>query len=144
MASEHPANGPAQPPAALRVLVVDDNRDAADSLAEMFRLYHHDVRVCYHGAAALDACTAFRPQVVFLDLGMARLDGYQVAKRLRTAEELAGLVLVALTGFADPEHRERARDHFDHYLLKPAEPAELLTLLASVAARPAGRSGPHG
>jgi CheY-like chemotaxis protein len=120
-----------------RVLVVDDNRDAADSLAVLLRLHGHEVRVAYEGPAALAASAEFGPDLVLLDLGMPGMDGYEVARRLRQSPAFAGRVLAALTGWGQEADRMRTREAgFDHHLVKPADPGELAALLASV---PAGR-----
>jgi PAS domain S-box-containing protein len=109
-----------------RVLVVDDNRDAGDSLALLLRLDGHEVQVVYDGPSALAACAGCRPDIVFLDLGMPGLDGYEVCRRLREAPELAGLRIVALTGWGqDADRRRSAEVGFDHHLVKPADPDEL-------------------
>jgi CheY-like chemotaxis protein len=113
----------------LRVLVVDDYRDAAETFGQVLELLGHDIRVCYGGQQALAEAMGLRPHVVFLDLGMPGLDGFAVARQLRAQPDLASVVLVALTGFADGSHRARAREHFDHYLVKPCDPAEVLKIL---------------
>jgi CheY-like chemotaxis protein len=140
MASEHPPTrvhppdiGQASPPPKLRVLVVDDYTDAADSLCALLKCFGHEARPCYEGAAAIAESQTFHPHVVLLDLGMALLDGYQVAKRLRSAPDGARLVIMALTGFGDTDHRQRAREHFDYFLLKPVAPDDLEKILAVVA-----------
>jgi signal transduction histidine kinase/ActR/RegA family two-component response regulator len=131
-----PAAAPAQEgtgtkaPADLpRVLVVDDSKEAAQSVALLLRRWGHDVRVAYDGQAALDEVQARRPDVVLLDIGMPGLDGYEVARRLRQTEA-DKLVLVALTGYGQEEERERARQAgFDYHVLKPVEPGDLKDLL---------------
>jgi CheY-like chemotaxis protein len=122
------ASAPAPPPAPLslrRILVVDDNQDAAESLAEMLRLRGHHVRTAHDGVAAVEAAAAFLPDIVLLDLGMPRLNGYEAAPRIR--ERLGrGARLVALTGWGQPDDRRRAREAgFDHHLVKPVDAAEL-------------------
>jgi CheY-like chemotaxis protein len=125
--------GGSRPASALiqhRVLVVDDNVDAADSLAMLVRLAGQEVRVAYDGPTALLIAEAFRPQVVFLDIGMPGMDGYAVARRLREDPELMPAVLVAMTGWGQEEDRRRSlQAGFDHHLVKPAEPAELEQML---------------
>ncbi len=123
-----------------RLLVVDDNRDAADSLATLLRLQGHDVRVVHDGVAALEAAKRFRPALIFLDLGMPRMDGYEVARRIRTTPGLEGTVLAALTGWGQQEDRRRtAEAGFDHHLVKPPEPKALERLLSDLAAKNAER-----
>jgi signal transduction histidine kinase/ActR/RegA family two-component response regulator len=115
-----------------RLLVVDDNRDAADSLALLLGLDGHDVRVAYTGRQALEIARAFLPHAAILDLGLPDLSGYDVARQMRREPALAGVRLVALSGWGQDEHQQRAREAgFDHHLIKPADPDELLALLAA-------------
>jgi signal transduction histidine kinase/DNA-binding response OmpR family regulator len=127
--------------AGLRVLLVDDNVDGADSLAALVRLAGHDTRVAHDGPGALAAAADFRPHVVVLDIGLPGLTGYEVARRLRDDPHLAGVSLVAVTGYGRDEDREQARQAgFDHHLVKPVVFAELLGLLTPPkAAAPLGR-----
>jgi len=114
-----------------RILVVDDNVDAADGFAMFLRLKGHEVQVAHDGATALQLTPSVRPEIVFLDIGMPGMDGNEVARRLRRQPELNGLVLVALTGWGSPEDRRRtAEAGFDHHLVKPVEPKALDGLLA--------------
>jgi CheY-like chemotaxis protein len=114
-----------------RVLVVDDNVDAAESLALLLRMEGHDVRVAHDGPAALVAVEADPPDLVFLDIGMPVMNGYDVARRLRQRPGLEHLVLVAVTGWGQEEDRRRSQEAgFDHHLVKPAEPEALRQLLA--------------
>jgi PAS domain S-box-containing protein len=113
-----------------RVLVVDDNRDAADSLAVLLRIDGHDVQVAYDGPAALAAAPAFRPDAVLLDLGMPGMDGYEVCRRLRRMPELAEARVVAVTGWGqDADRRRSAEAGFDQHLVKPADPDVVRRLL---------------
>ena len=118
-----------------RVLVVDDNRDAADSLALLLRLDGHDVRVEYGGAAALAALAepaAWRPAALLLDVGMPGIDGLEVARRIRAAEAPQPM-LIALTGWGQDSDREGTlAAGFDHHLVKPVDLAALQALLASL------------
>jgi PAS domain S-box-containing protein len=117
----------------LRVLVVDDNRDAADSLEMLLRLGGTECHVAYDGPAALAALAAHQPDVVLLDLGMPGMDGFEVARRVRQDAESARVRLVALTGWGQEEDRRRARAAgFDHHLIKPVDIGDLQTLLASL------------
>ncbi len=121
-----------------RVLVVDDNCDAADSLGLLLKLAGQDVRVAYDGASALALARDFRPALAFLDVGMPGMDGHELARRLRQEPALAGAVLVALTGWGQEEDRRRTREAgFDHHLVKPASPNALQRLLAEL--RPPAR-----
>jgi CheY-like chemotaxis protein len=139
-----PAGQPAQPAPqvaatssngrSLRVLVVDDNADAADSLAIMLRMYGHEVYVAYDGAAALEAAQARQPEVMLLDIGLPILNGYEVAERLQRQAGAARPVMVALTGYGQEENRRQASmAGFEHYLVKPVDPSDLMQLLSSVA-----------
>jgi two-component system CheB/CheR fusion protein len=126
-----------------RILVVDDNRDAADMLATVLGAHGHVVRVAYDGPQALELATLFRPEVGLLDIGMDGMNGYDLAIRLRREPLLAGLFLVAITGMGQEEDRQRAlASGFDAHLTKPADPEALQVLLASrVSSRLSRRSG---
>jgi CheY-like chemotaxis protein len=111
-------------------LVVDDNVDGAESLATLLKLLGHEVHVAHDGPAALLATADVRPEVVFLDIGLPGMDGYEVARRLRRPGRSEAL-LVALTGYGQEEDRRRSREAgFDHHLVKPVDPAVLEDLLA--------------
>ena len=126
-----PQAEPLPPPSGKRLLVVDDNQDAADSLAMLLRLQGHEVRVAYSGLAALEMTKTYTPDVVFLDIGMPGMDGYEVARRMRQQPGLEKTVLAALTGWGQQEDRRRtAEAGFDHHLVKPPEPQILDSLLA--------------
>jgi len=113
-----------------RVLIVDDNRDAADSLAMLLALDGHDVQVAYAGGEALDAVRDFQPSVVVLDLGLPDLNGFEVARRLRRDADRDRLRLIALTGWGQAEDRRRTLEAgFDHHLTKPVDPEQLHRLL---------------
>jgi PAS domain S-box-containing protein len=123
---------------ALRVLVVDDNRDSADLQATLLRYDGHQVETAYDGSEALEAALRFRPNVILLDIGLPEIDGYEVAYRIRQHAVLKDVVLVAMTGYGQPEDRRRSQAvGFDHHLVKPAEFSELRAILASVAGRQA-------
>jgi len=117
-----------------RVLVVDDNRDAADITHALVEAWGHAVRVAYDGRSALEIAAEFRPDVVLLDIGLPGMDGYEVAARLRTEAGCATTVLVAFTGYGQEEDRRRVRNAgFDEHLVKPVDPATLEALLQSKA-----------
>jgi PAS domain S-box-containing protein len=117
---------------AQRVLVVDDNYDAAQTLGMLLSHLGADVRVAHDGAAALEAFAPFDPAVVLLDIGMPHMDGYEVARRLRRDFPASNARLVALTGWGQSEDRRKAAEAgFDHHLVKPAELAQLQALLSS-------------
>lgn len=116
-----------------RLLVVDDNQDAAISLAMLLRLQGHEVRVAHSGQAALEMTKTYVPDVVFLDIGMPLMDGYEVARRMREQPGLEKVVLAALTGWGQEEHRRRtAEAGFDHHLVKPPDPTALERVLAGL------------
>jgi PAS domain S-box-containing protein len=120
-----------RPSSPRRVLIVDDNADAAESLAMVLRLGGHDVRTAYEGPAALEVAAAFRPEVVFLDIGLPRMDGYEVGRRLRRQPGLEGTRLVAMTGYGQDEDRRKAREvGFDLFLTKPVDPLTLWEVVA--------------
>ncbi len=114
-----------------RILIVDDNAVAADGLGRLLALvYGQDVRVVYDGPSALDMAGSFQPEVVLLDLGMAVMDGYEVAKLLRERPECAGTLIVAVTGWGQEEDRRRSREvGFDLHLVKPVNSDALRGLL---------------
>ena len=119
--------------AGLRILVVDDNRDAAESLATLLRLCGHNVRVAYDGARAIELVEEDQPKLVFLDLGMPGIDGYETARRIRALATLGQPTLVALTGWGQEQDRRRsAAAGFDYHLVKPAAPAAVADLLEKV------------
>lgn len=125
-----PGDSPAARRAGLRILVVDDNRDAADTLAILLELLGHRAAVAYDGAAALRAAADEHPDCVILDITMPGMSGYDVARRLREEPGLGPVKLVALSALDDAAHSERAvAAGFDHRLTKPAAPAELEGLL---------------
>jgi signal transduction histidine kinase len=127
-----PAAGAGRPPTGRRVLVVDDNAEAADTLGTLLGILGAEVRVVYDGHAALAAFRAFRPEVVILDLSMPSMDGYDVARSLRGEPESGNSMLVALTGWSQPEVRARVLEAgFDRYLVKPIKAANLRDLLAA-------------
>jgi CheY-like chemotaxis protein len=115
---------------ACRVLVVDDNRDAAQSVASFLELGGHEVRTAADGAEALVASELFAPQVFVLDIGLPVLDGYEVAQRLRQSPIGRDALLVALTGYGQREDRLNAEAAgFDHHFVKPADPTALLSCI---------------
>jgi CheY-like chemotaxis protein len=113
-----------------RVLVADDNRDSADSLAELLVLLGNETRVARDGEQALDVAAQFRPDVALLDIGMPKLNGLDVARRLRAQPWGRDIVLVAVTGWGQEADRQRSREAgFDHHVVKPVDPAVLERLL---------------
>jgi CheY-like chemotaxis protein len=115
-----------QATALLKILVVDDNADAAFLVAELLRMRGHRVEVATGGFEGFAAATATLPDVVLLDIGMPGMDGYQVATALRNGELTRGVKIIALTAWGDAESRARAaRCGFDRHLVKPANFCEL-------------------
>jgi PAS domain S-box-containing protein len=117
-----------------RVIIADDNRDSADTLAAMLGMVGHDVRVCYDGVNALTQAELFRPDVMLLDIGMPVLNGLELASRIRERPWGERIRLIALTGWGQPEDLRRSeRAGFDHHLVKPVELSRLQDLLAADA-----------
>jgi CheY-like chemotaxis protein len=117
-----------------RVLVVDDCRDAADSLAMLLRLAGHEVHAAHDGREAVESAGRFRPDVALLDIGMPKLNGYEVARHIRQQPWGRQVVLVAITGWGQEEDKRRAMEAgFDEHLTKPVAPAALEKLLALIA-----------
>jgi CheY-like chemotaxis protein/anti-sigma regulatory factor (Ser/Thr protein kinase) len=124
------------PATGLRVLVADDNRDAAEGLARLLELEGHECHTAYDGLHALELAEQVRPRVAVLDIGMPGLDGYEVAQRIRSLPDGDEILLVALTGWGQEEDRRRAEQAgFDHHLVKPVSAEALLELLPA-AERP--------
>jgi CheY-like chemotaxis protein len=119
-----------------RVLIVDDNEDAANSLALILELGGHETASVYTAVDALQRAAAFRPEVVLLDIGLPGMDGYEVAQKMRELPGLRDIRLVAVTGYGRSDDRTRARDAgFDDHLTKPVEYAALERTLAGFRAR---------
>ena len=117
-----------------RILVVDDNRDAADSLGALLRVLGADVRIVHDGAAALAAFEQFHPSVTLLDLGMPGIDGYEVARRIRARPDARRAALIALTGWGQERDRRRTSEAgFDYHLIKPVDIDTVAAALASLA-----------
>ena len=123
--------GAVLPAQQLKILVVDDNAEAADSLARLLRLEGHQVACAYDGTSAVELADSFRPNVAVLDLGLPGIDGYEVAKRLRTDQEQRHLVLFALSGYGQEEdHRRSFQAGFDKHFNKPLDFPRLKQALA--------------
>jgi PAS domain S-box-containing protein len=122
--------------AAMRVLVVDDNRDAAESLGTLLHLLGHEARASFDGGEAVAMARDYRPDVVLLDIAMPGMDGYEVARALRSEPELEGTLIVALTGFGSERERRMTREAgIDRHLVKPVEIEALQSILASAGTR---------
>jgi PAS domain S-box-containing protein len=118
------------------VLVVDDNVDAAQSTAMLLRAWGHQVRVAYSGQEALEAASQTAPEVVLLDIGLPIINGYDVARQLRSQPQFAKTVLAAVTGYGQSEDRRRSHEvGFDYHLTKPVDPSVLQEVLASAGSR---------
>ncbi len=129
-----PKNGSAGAAGRLRILVVDDNVDSADSLALLLELGGHEVRTAHDGPRALEAARAFQPRVVLLDIGLPGMNGYEVARHLRELPEAGRALLIALTGYGQDDDRRKALDAgFDHHLVKPVDFDALRALINALA-----------
>jgi CheY-like chemotaxis protein len=115
-----------------RILVVDDNRDAALSLATMLKLLGHETRSAHDGLEAVAAAIDYRPELILMDIGMPKLDGYETCRRIREEPWGKEIVLVALTGWGQDEDRRRSREAgFDHHFVKPVDSAAIRSILAN-------------
>ena len=117
-----------------RILVVDDNEDSAESLTILLSLAGHKTHTAYDGLEALEAAETFRPDMILLDIGLPKLNGFEVARKIREQPWGQAMVLVALTGWGQEEDRRRSRDAgFNHHLTKPVDPLALTNLLARLS-----------
>jgi signal transduction histidine kinase/DNA-binding response OmpR family regulator len=130
-------------PAGLLVLVVDDNRDVADSTASIMRMNGCDVHVAYDGRAAIESVRRLRPDAVLLDIGLPAIDGYLVAEHIRAQPENGGTMIVAVSGYGQEQDRLRSKSvGFDYHVVKPIDPAVLAGLVGSLrVSRDAARTG---
>jgi PAS domain S-box-containing protein len=130
-------------PSALRILVVDDNQDAADSLGMLLGMMGNEVHTAHDGLEAVGAAAAFQPDVVLLDIGLPKLNGYEAARRIREQQGGAEILLVALTGWGQEDDRRQSREAgFDHHMTKPVEFEALQKLLAETGPRSSLRRPP--
>lgn len=121
------------------VLVIEDNREAADTLAAYLRAQGHTVHVAYDGRSGLEAALRERPEAILCDIGLPVMDGYALARALRNVPTLANCWLVAVTGYGETRDKERGQEAgFDYHLIKPADPEEIVQLLTQLTFR-----GPH-
>lgn len=119
-----------------RVLVVDDNKDSAQTLGMMLKIMGNDVRTAHDGLEAIETASDYRPHVILLDLGMPKLNGYDVCRRIREQEWGADMLIIALTGWGQAEDRQRTKEAgFDHHLVKPVDVAKLNELLDDASVR---------
>jgi CheY-like chemotaxis protein len=129
-----PVNAPAA--AARRILVVDDNHDSAESLSMLLELTGNETRLAFDGMEAVDAAASFRPDVILMDIGLPKLNGYEAAAQIRREPWGKAMMLVALTGWGqDGDRRKSVEAGFDHHLVKPVEPAMLTKLLGDPVVR---------
>ena len=118
---------------ARRVLIVDDNVDSAESLAQLLRLQGHEVHTAYDGIAAVATASRHDPDVIILDIGLPGVDGYETTRRLREQNGGRRPVIVALTGYGAEADRERAeRAGFDHHMTKPPDLARLRAIIGDL------------
>jgi PAS domain S-box-containing protein len=121
------------PSQSARVLVVDDNVDAAESTGMILRFSGHDVQVTYSGQSALEIALEYQPHVILLDIGLPEMDGYEIARRLRQRPQLKDVWLIALTGYGQDSDRQQSREAgFDYHLVKPVNTQELEKLVAKL------------
>ena len=133
MAAQQIANAPlrlVEPLPARRILIVDDSRDGGESLAMLLRVLGAEIALAHSGRQALECVDSFKPDVVLLDIGMPGMDGYEVARRIRSNPNNRHISLIALTGWGQDEDRRRSvAAGFDHHLVKPADIDQLRQLL---------------
>ncbi len=124
---------PAAPKSSLRILIVDDNRDGADSLVMLLRIMGNDTRTAYDGQQGVDVAEEFRPEVMLLDIGLPKLNGYEACRRIRQQPWGKSVVLIAMTGWGQEDDRRRSQEAgFDHHMVKPVDPQDLMKLLAEL------------
>ena len=122
------------PPKSFRILVVDDNHDSALSQAMMLSIMGHETRTAHDGESAVASAESFLPEVVLLDIGLPKLNGYEVAQRIREKPWGAGMFLIAVTGWGQEEDRQRSTEvGLNVHMVKPVEPAALEKILADLA-----------
>ena len=127
-----PADAPQRQVAGKRILVADDNHAAADTLAMLLEYDGHRIATAYDGEQALTIAESFYPEIILLDIGMPKLDGYEVAQRIRAEPWGRNIEIVAMSGWAQQKDQQRARESgFDHHLVKPVNPDELSQLIAA-------------
>jgi CheY-like chemotaxis protein len=126
------------PSASRRILVVDDNKDSAVTLAMILKIMGHDARSAHDGFEAIEIAESFRPEVMFLDIGMPKMNGYETCRRIRQQPWGSSIVIIALTGWGQAEDYRRSKDAgFNHHLVKPVKPPVLRQVLAELPAQTA-------
>ncbi len=123
----------AAPQSCLRILIVDDNRDSADSLAMLLRIMGNDIRTAYDGQEGVDMAGEFRPDVALLDIGLPKLSGYEACQHIREHSWAKDIIIIAVTGWGHEEDRRLSHEAgFDYHMVKPVDPQELMKLLAEL------------
>ena len=136
-ATEDPSHAVAMPSHPWRLVIADDLRDTADSLADLLRLHGHQVRTAYDGEEAVAAAEEFRPEAVLMDIGMPKQDGYAACRQIRNTEWGRDIVIVALTGWGQMVDREQtAAAGFTRHLVKPVDYVTLLKVLNELRSEP--------
>ena len=126
-----------QPAQTSRVLVVDDNRDAADMFVIMLQTFGHEVQATYSSQTALEMAVAYQPDIVLLDIGLPEMDGYEVARHLRQHPQTKDVWVIAMTGYGQDADRQRAEEAgFDYHLVKPIDPEKLQAVLELLGRQP--------
>jgi CheY-like chemotaxis protein/anti-sigma regulatory factor (Ser/Thr protein kinase) len=144
-AASSPAAAARRNDAGHRVLIVDDYADAADSMAALLRVDGQEVRIAHDGPAALEAARGFKPSVVFLDIGLPGMNGFQVARALRAAPETKDCLLIAISGYGQAEDQKNSKEAgFDRHLVKPVDMLELQEIFGTMKAGTAAISGTRG
>jgi two-component system CheB/CheR fusion protein len=135
-ASVPPTEGrdaPAAPKSSLHILIVDDNKDGADSLSMMLKIMGNETHTAYDGQEGVEAAERYRPDVILFDIGLPKLNGYEACRRIREQPWGKSMVLIAVTGWGQDEDRRRSHDAgFDHHMVKPVDPTSLMKLLAEL------------
>jgi CheY-like chemotaxis protein len=117
----------------LSILIVDDNRDIADSLSELLKMMGHDTRTAYDGQQGVDMAGEYRPDVILLDIGLPKLNGYEACRLIRQQPWGKGVAMIALTGWGQDKDRHRSEEAgFDHHLVKPVDPRSLMQVVAGL------------
>jgi PAS domain S-box-containing protein len=138
-------DGEPKPATKCRILIVDDNEDSADSLAMLLKIKGYEVETAYDGVQAVEAAGTLRPNVVLLDIGMPKLNGYDACWRIRQQPWGQGMFLIALTGWGQEEDRRRTEEAgFNQHMVKPVDPAALMKLLASLSVQQGGQLSKRG
>lgn len=116
----------------LRILIVEDNKDGADTLRWLVKVWGHEVRVARDGEEGLESAIQFDPDVILLDIGIPKIDGFEVARRVRQLPAFEKVLLIAVTGYGTEDDRERSREAgFDHHLVKPCDLKLLKEIIAT-------------